>query len=136
MIPQIVKIADIPNSGPIKILPGATRDLEEIASKKQIEQSNHLRVHILAGRLSVETQGPKHYNGIVTSKEMTIFVDEAKGIKISNPSANSDTLQISFDYGNNYFEIPVSTVQSFDTAIDAITIKATSGTQAYQIVAI
>ena len=42
---QILYVADIPNVATLKWNPGQTIDLDQIASRVQIEKSRHLRVH-------------------------------------------------------------------------------------------
>lgn len=44
-------VGDIPNVGEIKWKPGEIKDLEEITTVEQIDQSRHLRVHINEGRM-------------------------------------------------------------------------------------
>lgn len=46
-------VADIPNMQAIKWIPGQIIDLSEIASTYQLQQSRHLQVHILEGRMVV-----------------------------------------------------------------------------------
>jgi hypothetical protein len=46
-------VADIPNVATISWLPGQIVDLGLIATTAQIDQSRHLRVHILEGRMVV-----------------------------------------------------------------------------------
>jgi hypothetical protein len=46
-------VADIPNVATISWLPGQIIDLGLITTTAQIDQSRHLRVHILEGRMIV-----------------------------------------------------------------------------------
>lgn len=53
--PRAVSIGDIPGVGIIVVQPGRQQDLEVMATRNQILDSSHLKLHIAEGRLAVET---------------------------------------------------------------------------------
>lgn len=46
-------ISDIPNVGVIKLKPAQSVDLDLIATRTQILESSHLKIHVNEGRMSV-----------------------------------------------------------------------------------
>ena len=67
--PQDIYVADIPGLQSIKIRPGQVIDLERLATRNQILDSSHIKVHINASRASIDTAGTH------STPDERIFVD-------------------------------------------------------------
>jgi hypothetical protein len=107
--PKTLYIADIPGLLTVAIKPGQTIDLEYWATRNQICESHHLRVHVNEGRMVVDTLGTE------PDKDCRIWVTgiDIGDITIDNVSLD-EPVQISADVGG--VETPL-TASSYNSKV-------------------
>ena len=99
--PKTIRIGDIVNRMTIEIDPGETVDVERFSTRNQILDSAQIKVHLLEGRITVDTLG--------TPPRERIHVDaviDSGSINVVNTVAIVEPIQISASVGG--VEVPLS----------------------------